>query len=191
MTDRPTIDPLLAKGLLFLSSVVAAAVAVYGIVNDPHADQSWVVEVTAVCCAWLAAYFVISYLYLRTGYLFSSFYVLVLLFFHLSQPIAVAFGWDPGSLKSFDISSKWLELSAWYVILSLACFGIGFAISLRRRTAAEGHDPAQSWHRTGAVLFKDGLALLVISAGFLLLAIATVGNLLVFSRADLFRGVGD
>ena len=186
---RPQADGQLPRGLLLVSSVAVAAIGLWQLGAGSHGQRDWPIGVTAVCCAWLVVYSISSYLYFRVAYLFSTFYVAVLILFHLSAPIVDAVGWYPGLANAAEISPKWLELSGWYVILSLGSFGSGLALSLRQRKRAA--DQSHESYQNRASLFQDGIGLLIISAGLLTWAFYTAGNLLTFSRADLFRGVGD
>lgn len=183
-------DVHLPRIVLLIGSAVMLLVATSQIGETSNGRGNWPLQVTTACFAWLAIYALSSYVYFRSVYLFSGFYVAALILFHLAAPIGDAVGWFPGLATAPDIPPSWLELSGWYVILALASFGIGQAFSMGKRSngrpGLRGLAPALR-----AFLFRDAIGLLVVSCAMLLWVFATVGNLLAYSRAELFRGVGD
>ena len=180
----------LARGGLLLASTIALLVALWQIGQGPSGHGDWPLLVSGACAGWLLVHALASYAAFRSVYLLSSFYAAALLLFHLAAPMVDAVGWLPGQAMSFpDIVPSWLELSAWYVLLALASFGIGQAWGFGRGGVRNARRAMPA--RVQAFLFRDGIGLLLVSCGLLAWVFATVGNLLAFSRAELFRGVGD
>ena len=176
--------------LLLLGSAVVLVVAVWQIGDNPQGRGNWPLAVTIACLAWLAVYVACAYVHFHTLYLFSAFYIAALILFHLSAPAADAFGWYPGIATAPDIAPRWLELSGWYSVVALASFGLGQGVAFRARVPAKKRVSVASLPFRG-LLFRDAVGLLAVSCALLAWVFLTVGNLLSFSRAELFRGVGD
>lgn len=177
-------------------STVLLSVALFEVLAPPTmADESWELQVTGAALGWLLVFLACAYARFRSIYLFASCYLLLLCQFHLGITISDAFGLFGDIRWPADLSANWLSLSGWYVVLALAAFGVGFAIAAvrrRRRTVPVDRKTERASRRRGFPLaWWAGLGLFGASVVCLVLAIASVGSLLAYSRADLFRGVGD
>jgi oligosaccharide repeat unit polymerase len=153
----------------------------------------WVGEVSFLALTWWATYLVAAYLYYKTIYLFSFAYLLPLALFHLGITIPDAFGlfeglgWGNGSM------SEWFEVSGHYTNIAFAFIGVGIAISMMtgKSKRARANRQPYGYRSSMSVVYYDGLWLLFVSMLMLILAVATLGNLLNYNRVDFFRGAGD
>lgn len=150
-----------------------------------RADRDWAKLVSIVSLVWASIFVFSGYLQQGTIYRFSNFYVAMLMLFHLGVTYSGAFSIYDNVRWSAD---PWLIRANWYVILSLGCFGIGHVPALHpvASTVAKEHTECVLH-----VAYWYGLGLLMASVIFLIIAIASLGNLLAYSRVDFFRGAGD
>lgn len=109
----------------------------------------------------------------------------MLMLFHLGVTYSGAFSIYDNVRWSAD---PWLIHANWYVVLALGCLGIGSVPTLQPIERCVTSEQTESVLR---VAYWYGLGLLVASAIFLIIAIASLGNLLAYSRVDFFRGAGD
>jgi oligosaccharide repeat unit polymerase len=171
-----------------------AGIALAQSIGSPSLDRDWPELVTVVWLIWTVVYIVASWRALETPYLLSSAYLIALCVFHLGLPIPAAFGWlnVPEITRSTD--GFWLQQSAWCTLLALGMFGVGFALSIKIMNTASDIDPMLAGvmrSETLATIFWAGLGLLVAAGCFLVMLILQVGNLLTYSRMDLFHYRGD
>lgn len=181
------------RTLLFICSALVAALALYSIVSAPSVTNEWPYVVAGCFVAWAGLYLLATYRYFGTPYLFVSAYVLCLAVFHLGHLFAHVTGlYDLVSLVRGPMAF-WHQQAGWYVLLSFAFLGIGAAVAMTARPAlvqVTEPDPEQV-ARTLRYTFWIGVGLLCASFAALLLTVGSVGNLLRFSRSEIFRGVGD
>ncbi len=181
------------KIVLLMASTAIAVVSFFQVLGTPYLDRNWSLQVSLIAIVWFAVFLACSYGHFKTPYLFASAYALALILFHLGITIPLSFGWIDVAGWSSGSFAKWIERAGWYTVLSLACFGIGFALAMHRRGVRRGGQIADRdrlrW--TLAIVHRDGIGLLLASVVFFGLAIASFGDLLKYSRVDFFRGVGD
>ncbi|MDY6946410.1 MAG: O-antigen polysaccharide polymerase Wzy, partial [Pseudomonadota bacterium] len=109
--------------------------------------------------------------------------------FHLSHVFLFALGESQLRFLVEDSIGQWYELATWYVVCSLGCLGLGVALS--RPPRADGGESHATIEETEAVGFWAGLGLLAGSAVAFVMLVAAVGNILAYSRTEIFAGVGD
>jgi hypothetical protein len=180
------------KLTLLLTSLLVVAYSLLMIATVQVTGRDWPLQVSIISMIWLAVYLGSTFLQFKTAYLLTTSYVIMLVLFHLGITIPDAFGifkedvWHAGPSES-------LELSGWCTVLAMGSLGCGFAIGLKKRDFTIDRRIVQQHtaDRTLRILYSDGIGLLIASGVLLVLAIASLGNLLNYSRGDFFRSVGD
>lgn len=177
-----------AMTLLLGLSVVIAAIATAQI-QDTSVPDDWALPIALTCIVWLGCYLATSYFYFRTVYLLSSTYVISLAVFHLGLLVPYAFGladvigWDGDG-------GRWIRAAGWYTTLAFALFGIGFAFACLRRKRKLRPVPVEQQAllatRNLALLRNLGYGLAFAALLGLVFAILRFGNLLAFTRFELF-----
>ncbi len=186
-------------GFLLLASLAVLVMATLGIF-DPGKGQEYDPTVAYVFFAWLVCYLVAGWVHFRSIYLFSTAYVIMLSVFHMGLFVQVAFGWMEYPAWSRTLV-PWVNMAAWYSVLSLAAMGIGMGIYglsssaplSARQGAAKGLNDESVQVRAAnlAHIRFAGWGMLAASIVLLLLTFATLGNFLAFSRFELFYGAHD
>ncbi|MBE1427379.1 oligosaccharide repeat unit polymerase [Desulfomicrobium macestii] len=156
-------------------------------------NKNWEMHVSTVFVFWALFFVMCTYAHFKTFYLFINAYIIPLCLFHLGIVIPNAYGmlsnfkWDKSS--SFHM---WLEYASWYVVLSVACIGVGVGLSMKNKKIIVVSDGIRfKITQTFNKLYLDGIGLLIASVIFLIMALISLGNLFAYSRADFFHGVGD
>lgn len=174
--------------LLAISGIIVL-VAGSQLMGAPDSHSDWPIYVSVTSLVWLATYFICSYAQFKTPYLFTSAYIVPLCLFHLGVVIPHALGLSTVSGLTTGSFAPWLERAGWYTVLALGCIGLGFGLSLKRtnfRIRKHIVDLSTA-NKTLAMVYWDGIGLLIASAIFLGMAISSFGNLLNYSRVDFFR----
>jgi oligosaccharide repeat unit polymerase len=184
----------LAKFTLGFFSIFVLIVSIYRFMDGSAASNNWTLDISIILIAWLTVYLTTTYLHYRSLYLFTSVYILCLCLFHLGITVPDAFNIFP-DLKwpKQGPMAVWLEKAGWITLLALSCIGIGCAFAMKPYMITNYSQPANSvvLSRNRKIIFWYGLGLLVASAIFFTMVIATFGNILSYSRVDFFRGVAD
>jgi oligosaccharide repeat unit polymerase len=179
--------------LLLGMSLAVLLISAAQIALDENPDRYWAFPVAITCLVWLTTFFVAGTRHFGTPYLFTTAYVLCLSVFHLG--ITMPFGLDLLDAVYWQQAgqSLWLERAGWSTVLALGSIGCGFALALRSTGPfiASADVKLRLVRISRSIVFWDGLGLLAASLVFFALAIYSMGNLLNYSRADLYRGVGD
>jgi hypothetical protein len=177
--------------LLGMLSLVVIAVAMYQLLGAQRVAPLWQLEVSLVCVLWLAAFLTLASLQVGSPYLLTSAYVLGLALFHLGITVPGAFGVFEGfGWPQTGPEAYWLAQAGWYTALAFGAIGLGFSVGASRMLSQpERADPVGE--RTLAVLYWDGIGLLIASGIFLGIAVASYGNLLAYSRVEFFHATGD
>jgi len=172
---------LLASGLLLI-------VALFDLLQDSPIGSNWHVAPSVGALIWGGVFLLTTIRTLGTPYSFGVAYVVMLALFHLGITVPQALGiFDARDLLTGSLD-PWLARATWYTVLALGSFGLGYAAALRveRRQAT----PEAARAALG-MIYRYGLGLLIAAAIFLVLAIHSFGNLLEYSRADLFNTSAD
>lgn len=183
----------LGSAILLVISLIMTVFNLVSISGDVTGGKQWSLVATLSCYIWLMVYLACSYMHHRTVYLYSSAYLICLFLFHMGLTIQHAFGVQFSGEWKVGKFTVWLELAAWYTALSLSSFGIGFAlaplfIKNRRVPAVWAAAQQADVYRVGRWM---SYGMLIASAIFFIMAIKSYGNLLSYSRADIFRSSAD
>lgn len=179
--------------VLAVVSIVIAGIATIAL-SDRSPGVGWAWPIIAVSTVWLIVYGISAHLYFRTSYLFTSAYVMSLVVFHLGLlgQYTVA-GIDSPGWSGLDV--RWLSNAGWYTVIALASLGLGFsAACLLSRKARERHRVADVGVYASTNLSRVrnlGYGLALASGLLVLLAIAQLGNILKYTRFELFYLVAD
>jgi hypothetical protein len=170
-------------------SILAVLFAILNIVGGPERDPSWPYVASAVSVVWLVTFFVCTRGQFGTVYSFVNIYVVTIGVFHLSHIFLFAMGENQLRFLVVDAIGQWYELATWYVVCALGCFGVGVVLS-HPPDAKVGNTRA-SVEETAAVGFWAGSGLLLGCICAFVMLVASVGNILAYSRTEIFAGVGD
>lgn len=179
--------------VLLLFSLLELLFAAFQITSGVDGGVDWPMKIFLATLLWFLLYLWGSYAYFGTVYLFTNAYLLALALFHLGLTYMLAVGqvqipsWTNGPF------SVWLELGGWYVVLALGAFGIGMAggaFAKRPRIFSE-EERARFAVRTNRFLFTQGIGLGIAAIIFLIMALQSYGNILAYSRAQIFALTGD
>lgn len=181
-----------ARIVLAASSAILAIMSIFTFLGEPSREQSWPLIITAISSVWLIAFLACTYRQFGTVYLFSNAYVIVLFVFHFSYAYIYSLSGLEVPFLFDDESGQWYRLASWAVLIALAFFGIGVAAASPRRADSSTSSTSSGLPRNTQVLgFWLGLGLLAASFFALLMLGFSVGNILSYSRTEIFAGVGD
>lgn len=183
-----------AKLFLLIGSLLLALVAVANIITEPEPSSEWPYWVSVAFLFWALIYLFATYKYFRTCYLFLSAYILCLAVFHLGHLFAQVFGLYDLQYLTRGEMAFWYQLAAWYVNLAFACIGVGAALALQPGRAMRSPIKSADSREIEANLnyaYWIGFALLLAASVALVLVLGSVGNILQYSRAQIFEGIGD
>ncbi|MFW5444432.1 MAG: O-antigen polysaccharide polymerase Wzy [Methylococcaceae bacterium] len=173
--------------LFLIVSFILSAYAIIEIIGKPTGRTGWYLSIALCSMTWVVFYLVAAWSTFRHVYLFSTAYLTALILFHLGLFYQRTFGnikfpqaWEQGSFSS------WLELSGWYIILSLAAFGIGFAIAALTGKKHLKNIDQDLILRAKKAGHWSAIGLLVASAIFFAMALYSYGNLLNYARHEIF-----
>lgn len=179
--------------LLLFSSFVLGALAAFNIFSQTDVSESWPYVAAAAFTGWAVIYALTTYKCFGTVYLFGSAYVLCLAVFHLGHLFAHVTGLFDLTYLVRGSMAYWYQQAGWYCLLAFACLGVGVALSLKFQRVPVWANPvsevAVKVHLANA--YWIGFALLLAAFAGLALTVGSVGNILQFSRAQIFGGVGD
>jgi oligosaccharide repeat unit polymerase len=174
----------LARLIMIGVSFGLLALALLDILGPKYTDNIWSQTVGIALLVWIVTF---SFFLLATHkslYCFGLAYVIALVLFHLGSVIAIAVGVLRPEEVTLELSEQGIRLASWYTIYALGSFGIGYAAGLRieRRVV-----PTQTLRATLDLEFFYGFGLLLASCVFLAFAVQSLGNLLNYSRIELFQ----
>jgi oligosaccharide repeat unit polymerase len=182
--------------LLGVTSFLITIIALLKIILKTHVSQTgdnWTIAIAIIALLWIGIYFISTYMHFKTPYLFASAYIICLMVFHLAITIPSAFDiFTSINWKNYGANAYWLEKAGWCTLLAFGSFGIGYAINCGIYKHPMEYSPKYQIIKNKSldIAFWDSVGLFVASVMFLLLAFKSFGNILNYSRADLFRGVG-
>jgi oligosaccharide repeat unit polymerase len=183
-----------AMAVLLALSIGITAIATGEIQSAYASGQSWAPLIAFMCAAWLACFLASSWLYFGSPYLFSTAYLMVLAVFHLGLLIPYGLG-IVNILAWQGDEGRWIRLAGWYTALAFATFGIGFAFTCLQKPARTvrltAEQEALVIGRNFAKLRNLATGLAVAAILGLLITMLRLGNLLAFTRFDLFFRSGD
>lgn len=182
------------KGLLLAGSILVLLIALYMILSVDR-RTGWTTHVTAIFFAWGLLYIYATYRHFRSVYLFTTAYIISLSVFHFGYIVADAVGWQEFRFFENGGMAYWFELAGWYSILALGSLGVGTALSFAtvptKRDRREASEDSARMRLSLNAAFRIGAVLLLASVVALIFLAGSVGNILRFSRAEIFAGVGD
>jgi oligosaccharide repeat unit polymerase len=191
-TDRQILVPLpqypVARLILLAVSFGLLALALLDILGPQYTDSIWSQTVSICLLVWIVTFAGFLLATHKSLYCFGLAYVIALVLFHLGSIVAIAVGILLPEDVSLQLTEQGIRLASWYTIYALGAFGIGYAAGFRieRRVV-----PVQTVRATLDLEFFYGFGLLLASFVFLALAIQSLGNLLTYSRLDLFQSKDD
>lgn len=183
----------LAPLVLLLNGLIGIAVSVGTILSGVDGGRGWAQAIAPIALYFLAVHIVVASLHYRSPYQFQTGYLVALSMFHLAALFMIAFG-------AVDVGGRWnsgaftakLESAGWHTILAMSSFSVGAALEMLR--GARWRVPPPSPQQVKVIrhnAFWIGLGLLFASAVFFSWAIASYGNLLNYSRAEIFSAKVD
>ena len=191
-TTRQNTRATLWALLLFSTSTLLIALSLINIVLSTSVTSSWTIHVSIAFCCWAFIFFIASYKYFKTFYLFTSAYIICLSVFHLGHIVSHSLG-----ILNFPylIAGKmaiYYQYAGWYSLLALGALGLGVSLSLIKMKPQIPPPHTQSHEKNSlSAAYWIGFGLFAFSVAALMFAFAKVGNILNYSRAQLFGGIGD
>lgn len=185
---RATTNPMpriLLAVICFLLTLVAGG----AILLDYDLGTAWITTQAALMTVFFIAVFTLGYMQMGTFYLLSSGFLITLSVFHVSYTYLHALGLLDLTGLAESERGYWYEMGGWYIFLSMACFGMGLAFGRRVRRLPPLEPERQA--RNLATIYWTGVGLMVASTIFFGMTLLEVGNIFRYSRAELFKGVGD
>jgi len=184
---------ILWQTLLFTVSCGVLLSGTGQLASDSSADKNWAFPVAVASVLWLTTFVVVAVKRFHTVYLFTSAYILCLSVFHLGITLPLGLNLLDADGWEHVVPRQWLERAGWSTVLALGSIGIGFGLSSLNSPLFEpqeitDHDTARV---SRSIAFWDGLGLLGAALVLLCIGLYSLGNILNYSRADLYRGVGD
>ncbi len=181
---------------LILVSVFILIYALYELLTENRYVGNWAVNITITSLVWMSAFIILTYKHYKSIYLFSTAYIVVLVLFHLSLTLKqglggdIPYNWGVLDYPKFNV---WLGKAGWHVVLALCSFGIGVglsAYSTKVRYIKKGE--AEKIRQTVFAAARwSSIGLFAASAIFFVWAIASYGNILNYSRAEIFSSRAD
>lgn len=153
----------------------------------------WIELIVSIIFIWLILYVIATYKYFGTIYLYGHTYVLVILLFHYSLLALSVLGYVDLSSWSIGKDAVYFEKSGWLLLISLTAYGMGVYFAARRKqvNVVSFKERQISLFLTKRVMFNFGLGLGLASIIFLIMALKSYGNILSYSRAELFNSSND
>jgi O-antigen polysaccharide polymerase Wzy len=180
--------------MLIGGSLLVAAVSILEIQSDFSSSDNWAPFVASVSALWLVAWVASTWVFFGTPYLFASAYVMAIAVFHLGLLIPYGFG-IVDVLNWAGEGGRWIRVASWYTALAFGVFGAAFAVHcLRhkpRRPGMDVRDRAQLIDGNLAKLRNLSVGLALGACASLIIATLSLGNLLAYTRFDLFFRVSD
>ncbi len=175
--------------VLFVFSIIGLLFSVTEILGGVSGGQYWPTRIFVASFLWLIIYFSAFYSYYRSLYLFSNTYIIGVALFHLGLIYLMTFGLTELHSWVNSTNSVKMEIAGWYVILSFCSFGIGAVISVltSRRNNISVKTNNADFKKTNNFIFLQGIGLSLAALIFLIWAISSYGNILAYSREELFN----
>lgn len=174
--------------LITLSGLVLLYLTARLVLFDAQSD-AWTVQVAVLSMILIIGQFGLLRFYFGTIYLFSNIFVISIAVFHLGYVVLDATGWQPIEIFHKGDMAVWYQIAGWYVCLAMASFLLGAAIGLRERGLYQD-SPRQIDHNMQR-MFAMGNGVLLASLCGIVLLIITVGNIFLYSRQQIYAGIGD
>lgn len=182
-------SPKFSMVLMLVFGLAGLVLAFVKVDSVALGSAGWPVTITSITLAWAVLFMFAVHSYYRTLYLLSGAYILALALFHLGLIYQLAFGlvdipsWTGGRMSS------WMEKTGWYVFMAFCSFGCGIALAAitgRPSTIAPELREATGFF-TDKFLMNQALGLGLACIVFMVMAINAYGNILAYSRAELFN----
>jgi len=175
--------------VLFVFSIIGLLFSVIEILGGVSGGQYWPTKIFIASFLWLIIYFSAFYSYFRSLYLFSSAYLIGVALFHLGLIYLITFGLAEVHSWVKSTTSIRMEIAGWYVFLSFCSFGIGAVIGVftSRRNNISVKINNVDLKKTNNFIFLQGVGLSLAALIFLVWAISSYGNILAYSREELFN----
>jgi hypothetical protein len=180
--------------IFLLASILLAVISIFHLLGSPTGTGRWFVPVTLTFMTWLACYLWAVYSAYGTVYQFTSAYIVCISMFHFALVVPGTFGLvDLPQYWSNTDFSAYLEQAAWYVLLAFSALGIGFSLA---PVVGKSRHLTIPQHKVWQIYTRDfgrysAYALLLACPPLLFLAFMSYGNLLTYSRAEIFASTAD
>ncbi len=182
---------LLLKALLIFFSIMLIFISLWKLIDSSGATNGWPIYIVSIIFIWSCLYIIVTYQYFGTFYLFTTAYIVSLLVFHLGHVVMHSFGWEDLAFYESGGIAIWYERAGWCTLLAIGSLGLGVGISLRNRYQnIEGvsnvRNPMEKRNLFSA--YWVGVGLLGASFASLLITFLVGGNILQYSRNEIFGG---
>jgi len=181
------------QALFFAISAGVMLVGAGQLASESNPDRNRAFPIAVLSALWLMTFVIVAVKRFHTAYLFSTAYILCLSVFHLGITLPLGFTlYDADGLESV-VPRRWLEQAGWSTALALGSMGIGLVLSFFTSTASAPREmtDCQTAYLSRSIAYWDGLGLLGAALVLFGIGLYSLGDILNYSRADLYRGVGD
>lgn len=184
VTQRPS---LILKSLLIFFSALLIIFSLWKLLDSRTVTREWPIYIVSLVFVWLCVYIAVTYTHFKTLYLFTSAYIISLLIFHLGHVVLHSFGWENIIYYKTGSMAIWYERAGWCTLLAVASLGLGVGLTLRSRVKTTSKSSDEDKKNLSAA-YWIGIGLLAASFVSLVITFATVGNILQFTRTEIFGG---
>jgi len=177
---------------LFAISLISFLLSMYYLLFVNRIDSNWSQVMFSAFIVWTVIYLFSTRSAKKSYFLISSALILALSVFHISHVGLQALGvYDFALLKDVEMGI-WYQRAGWLFMLSVSSFGIGMSFT----GGVTVYDSKKLYETESAQLGRSmcwwyGVGLFMASMLALLMLFYTVGNIFVYSRSEIFGGVGD
>ena len=196
----PASQAVSAAGAMSASFLLLVSITVFGyatlvIIGEDGTAGDWTKQVTFFALIWILSYVIASKIFYKSFYLLTTAFLTLLILFHLGFTIPVGLGFLKEDVSRYISAgawkaSYWNQQAGWYTLVALGCFGCGFSFGLLRGKRDSDTASVEVANQTLDFAYWMGIGLFVASAIMFAHAVASLGNVLQYSRFDLIKGVG-
>lgn len=197
MTDRKvSVGSVCAGGEKFWLCLIGSSVVVYSgyqLINGDEVDRYWAAQVALLCSFLIGAYLFCIYIHFKNVILFGSAYLLAFCVFHLGHIFGDATGWLDVTYFRLGAMAYWCQQAGWQITMALGSYVVGAGLGFRAITLGPAiyDEEVSRYAESTSILFWNGIGLFLASILAILFLVVAVGNIFVYSRAQLYAGVGD
>lgn len=181
----------------FWLCAIGSAVIIYSgyqLIAEEQINRYWTIQVTVLCGFLIGFYLLAIYIHFKNLLLFGAAYLLAFCVFHLGHIIGDATGWLNITYFRSGAMAYWCQQAGWQITLALGSYIVGASLGFRSvilRPAISDNGEVDQYAESTSTLFWNGIGLLLASILAMMFLVAAVGNIFVYSRAQLYAGVGD
>lgn len=178
--------------VVFTLSLLLIMLSLFFILFVENRIDEWQLILFAAFIFWSISYLIVSKKVKNSFFLISTAIIFILSIFHLSHVGLYVLGVYDFPLFADIEMGYWYQSAGWLVMLAISSFGVGFSFT----GGVEVYNSNVSIKSPEAVLGRSlcwwyGVGLFLAAMLSLAILFYTVGNIFIYSRTQIFAGVGD